>query len=87
MKKRILITCLLLAAISACEKQPESGQSEEPQLSNMLVFSGTKPEETSVKTYYDAASKSILWSPPVKKYASSLPTSLNLHRMDTLLCI
>lgn len=67
MKKRILITGLLLATISACEKQPGSGQTEEPQLSDMLIFSGAKPEETSVKTYYDAASKSILWSPTGEK--------------------
>ena len=67
MKKRILITGLLLATILACEKQPGSRQTEEPQLSDMLIFSGAKPEETSVKTYYDAASKSILWSPTGEK--------------------
>ena len=67
MKKRILITGLLLAALSACDKHAETGQPEESQLPDMLVLSGVKPDETSVKTYYDDASKSILWSPTGEK--------------------
>ena len=62
MKKRILLAAAIIACFAACEKSPapDTGDSGERMT---LYFTGEKPDrQADVKTYYDPASNSILWS-------------------------
>lgn len=67
MKKQIFYAALFMALFSACEKQFENSSTDRQKESDVLVLSGVKPTATSVKTYYDPASNSILWSPSGEK--------------------
>lgn len=67
MKKQIFYVALFMALFSACEKQFENSSTDRQKESDVLVLSGVKPTATSVKTYYDPASNSILWSPSGEK--------------------
>lgn len=67
MKKQIFYAALFMALLSACEKQFGNSSTDRQKESDVLVLSGVKPTETSVKTYYDPASNSILWSPSGEK--------------------
>lgn len=67
MKKQIFYAALFMALFSACEKQFENSSTDRQKESDVLVLSGVKPTATSMKTYYDPASNSILWSPSGEK--------------------
>ena len=67
MKKQIFYAALFMALFSACEKQFENSSTDRQKEADVLVLSGVKPTATSVKTYYDPASNSILWSPSGEK--------------------
>lgn len=67
MKKQIFYAALFMALFLACEKQFENSSTDRQKESDVLVLSGVKPTATSVKTYYDPASNSILWSPSGEK--------------------
>lgn len=67
MKKQIFYAALFMVLFSACEKQFENSSTDRQKEADVLVLSGVKPTATSVKTYYDPASNSILWSPSGEK--------------------
>ena len=67
MKKQIFYAALFMALFSACEKKFENSSTDKQKEVDVLVLSGVKPTATSVKTYYDPASNSILWSPSGEK--------------------